>query len=175
MKEVLVRFDCFLNDLGLQFEAIIIGGAALNIMDVITRETKDVDFLDPDIPEEIKNASVDFALKNPDLKLAANNWINNGPKSLTRDPPSGWRNDLQKIYEGSSLRLWTLGRLNLLRSKLYAYADRDTDYADCIALNPTMAELDVCKDWVLAGDGSELWPNRVEYIFQKLKEDLKLV
>jgi hypothetical protein len=103
MKEVVIRFDSYLKDLGLKFEAIIIGGAALNIMDVISRETKDVDFLDPDIPEEIKNASIDFALKNPDLKLAVNNWINNGPKSLTRDLPSGWRNDLQKLKEDLKL------------------------------------------------------------------------
>jgi hypothetical protein len=175
MKQVIARFDSYLSYLGLDFEAIIIGGAALNIMDLITRETKDVDFLDPEIPEKIKKASVDFALKNPDLKLAVHEWINNGPKSLTRDLPQGWRNDLQKIYEGNALHLWTLGRLNLLRSKLYAYADRDTDYDDCIALRPTLAELDACKEWVLAGYASELWPQRVENIFKKLKEDLKLV
>jgi hypothetical protein len=38
-----------------------------------------------------------------------------------------------------------------------------------------LAELDACKEWVLAGDASELWPQRVENIFKKLKEDLKLV
>lgn len=89
MKQVIARFDSYLSYLGLDFEAIIIGGAALNIMDIITRETKDVDFLDPEIPEKIKKASVDFALKNPDLKLAVHEWINNGPKSLTRDLPQG--------------------------------------------------------------------------------------
>ena len=175
MKDVIIKFDSYLKDIGFEFEAIIIGGAALNIMDVITRETKDVDFLDPDIPEDIKKASVDFALKNPELKLSVHNWINNGPKSLTRDLPEGWRRDLQKIYEGVSLHLWTLGRLDLLRSKLYAYADRDTDYADCMALRPTLIELEACRDWVLAGDAHELWPARVDFIFQKLKEDLKLV
>lgn len=175
MKLEIGRFDSYLKGLGLSFEAIIIGGAALNIMDVVSRKTKDVDFLDPDIPEEIKAASIEFALKNPDLKLDAKDWMNNGPKSLARDLPDGWRNDLQKIYEGEALILWTLGRLNLLRSKLYAYADRDTDYGDCMALKPTMGELDACKDWVLAGDASKLWPDRVDSIFQKLKEDLKLV
>lgn len=175
MKVAIQRFDSYLNDLGLVFEAIIIGGAALNIMDVITRQTKDVDFLDPDIPEEIKRASEEFAAINLDLKLDAKNWMNNGPKSLTRDLPDGWRNDLQKIYEGEALCLWTLGRLNLLRSKLYAYADREIDYDDCMALNPTMKELDECKEWVLAGDANEMWPDRVDFIFQKLKEDLKLV
>lgn len=174
MREAIKRFDLYLIEIGLNFEAIIIGGAALNIMDVISRQTKDVDFLDPDIPEEIKKASENFAIKNPDLKLDPKNWMNNGPKALTRDLPKEWRNDLQKIFEGRALRLWTLGRLNLLRTKLYAYADREIDYNDCMALNPTNEELDLCIEWVLAGDLSELWPERVEYIFKKLKKDLKL-
>ena len=175
MKLTVIRFDNYLEELNLQFEAIIIGGAALNIMDVISRQTKDVDFLDPDIPLEIKQASEDFAKKNPDLNLDPKNWFNNGPQSLIRDLPKDWRSDLQEIYKGKALHLWTLGRLNLLRSKLYAYADREQDYNDCMALNPTLSELDECKEWVLAGDISELWPERVEFIFQKLKEDLKLV
>jgi hypothetical protein len=175
MKLEVQKFDSYLNDLGLKFEAIIIGGAALNIMDVVSRQTKDVDFLDPEIPPDIKKASEEFAIKYPDLKLNSKNWMNNGPQSLTRDLPDGWRNDLQLIYPGEALRLWTLGRLNLLRTKLYAYADRETDYDDCIALNPTLKELDECKEWVMAGDANELWPDRVNFIFQKLKEDLKLV
>lgn len=174
MREAIEKFDLYLVESGLDFEAIIIGGAALNIMDVISRQTKDVDFLDPDIPEIIKKASEDFAIKNPELKLDPKSWMNNGPKGLIRDLPEGWRSDLQKIFEGKALMLWTLGRINLLRTKLYAYADREIDYQDCMALKPTIVELDECKEWVLAGDISELWPDRVEYIFQKLKKDLKL-
>lgn len=174
MREAIEKFDQYLSENGLNFEAIIIGGAALNIMDVISRQTKDVDFLDPDIPEEIKKASENFATKNPILKLDPKNWMNNGPKTLINDLPKDWRNDLQKIYEGKSLTLWTLGRLNLLRTKLYAYADREIDYNDCIALNPTGLELDQCFAWVLKGDISELWPERVEFIFKKLKKDLKI-
>lgn len=174
MREVIEKFDLYLKENELNFEAIIIGGAALNIMDVISRQTKDVDFLDPDIPEEIKIASENFAIQNPSLQLDPKNWMNNGPKSLIRDLPKDWRNDLQKIFEGKSLTLWTLGRLNLLRTKLYAYADREIDYNDCVALNPTSDELDQCVEWVLKGDISELWPARVEFIFKKLKKDLEI-
>jgi hypothetical protein len=174
LKEAIERFDLYLLDKELEFEAIIIGGAALRIMDVIIRHTKDVDFLDPDIPENIKLASEEFALMNPDLKLDPKNWMNNGPKSLVRDLPEDWRNDLQIIFQGKTLKLWTLGRINLLRTKLYAYADRDIDYQDCMALKPTLEELEECKEWVLAGDASVYWPPRVEIIFEKLKKDLKL-
>ena len=174
MKLEVEKFDLYLASAGLEFEAVIIGGAALNIMNVISRQTKDVDFLDPEIPDVIKKASLDFAIKNPELKLDSANWVNNGPSSLIRDLPKNWRDDLQIIFQGQALKLWTLGRLNLLRTKLYAYADREIDYGDCIALNPTLSELKECKEWVLQGDASELWPARVDTIFQTLIKDLKL-
>lgn len=172
MKLAIKKFDQFLREKGLEFSAIIIGGAALNLMGVITRETQDVDFLDPEIPAEIKKASKEFALQNPNLMLNPAEWINNGPSSLKRDLPTGWRMDLQTIFQGEALTLLTLGRLNLLRTKLYAYADRGIDYQDCMALAPTLSELEDCREWVLQGDASELWPQRVEVIFGKLKKDL---
>ena len=172
MKNVIILFDKFLASRKIKFEAIIIGGAALNIMDVINRVTRDVDFLDPNIPEEIKNLSIQFAKKHQELKLDADHWINNGPRTLIRDLPKDWRNNLQKIFTGEALILWTLGRHDLLRTKLYACADRDIDYPDCIALCPTADELIVCKEWVLLGDGNPLWKERVEELYIRLKKDL---
>lgn len=174
MKEVISKFDKYLTDKGLKLEAIIIGGAALNIMDVVTRTTKDVDFLDPSIPAEIKQASIDFANKYSELNLDSDDWLNNGPEDLIRDLPDGWRNDLQVIFKGEALTLLTLGRLNLLRTKLYACADRDIDFEDCIALSPTLHELNECKEWVLKGDASEFWPARVEEVFKNLIMELNL-
>lgn len=174
MKEVISIFDKFLLEKKLSFEAIIIGGAALNIMDVVSRTTKDVDFLDPNIPESIKEASIEFAKVNPSFNLDPNDWFNNGPEFLKRDLPKNWRETLQVIFKGEALILHTLGRLNLLRTKLYAYADRDIDFEDCIALSPSLEELNQCKPWVLAGDTNELWPSRVEEAFTSLIKELKL-
>jgi hypothetical protein len=56
-KDVLLEFDRYLADRRLQFEAVVIGGAALSLLGVITRETQDCDVLDPKIPEEILQAS----------------------------------------------------------------------------------------------------------------------
>lgn len=47
MKSVILEFDRFLKKRGLEFSAVVIGGAALNIMDVTTRLTKDVDLIRP--------------------------------------------------------------------------------------------------------------------------------
>lgn len=172
MRQVITEFDHFLAKNGLEFEAVIIGGAALNIMEIISRITSDVDFLDPEIPSHIKKASIEFARSHQHLKLDPNNWFNNGPRDLIRDLPPNWRANIQKIFEGESITLWTLGRLDLLRTKLYACSDRDTDYNDCLALNPSPDELNACKDWVLKQDASELWPERVEDVFRKVAKGL---
>ena len=63
MKTVIEKFNAFLGKKNLQFEGVIIGGAALNIMGITSRVTKDVDCLFPNIPEEILSASEDF-IKN---------------------------------------------------------------------------------------------------------------
>lgn len=173
MKIALSMFDQYLYQHKKFFEAIIIGGAALNVMDIINRQTRDVDFLDPNIPDDIKTLSIQFAKDNPELALSAEYWINNGPRTLIRDLPSGWRNEIQKIFSGRALTLWTLGRLDLLRTKLYACADREIDFQDCIALKPTKHELLVCKEWVLLGDGNPLWKDRVDDVFTRIAKELK--
>jgi hypothetical protein len=47
---VVEEFDKFLFAKGLRFEAVIVGGAALSIMKIANRATKDVDILDETIP-----------------------------------------------------------------------------------------------------------------------------
>ncbi len=70
--------------------AVIIGGAALNVMGLISRLTKDIDCIDPLIPDTIKQAALDFRADNPSLRLWEN-WLNNGAISLTDDLPNGWQ------------------------------------------------------------------------------------
>jgi hypothetical protein len=70
--------------------------------------------------------------------------------------PTGWRERVLRIFEGQSLS--TLGRPDLLKSKLFALCDRGTDLHDCIALKPTAEELAECMPWLAQQDGNELWP-----------------
>ncbi len=174
VKDTVEKFDYFLEKKSLHFEAVIIGGAALSILDIISRETKDIDLIDPKIPDEIKEASILFALENPALHLDPYEWVNNGPIALIQELPVNWKKNIVLAFKGKSLTLYTLGRTDLLRSKLFAFADRDIDYNDCIALKPTLVELNECYSWVLDRDTSELWPKRVDEIFHVLKKDLKL-
>ena len=50
-------FDLFLRDRGLRFDAVVIGGAALSLLGVVSRPTKDIDILVPEIPQEIHIAA----------------------------------------------------------------------------------------------------------------------
>lgn len=170
MKLIIKSFDQYLRSKGLRFEAIVIGGAALNIMDVTNRLTRDVDLIDPRIPQEVKEASIGF-LKDSKFKLQEN-WLNNDAISLTKDLPDKWRLRVQKIYEGKSLTLYTLGRLDLLKTKLYALCDRATDFSDCVKLAPSKKEIEECFSWVLKGDANPLWPARVNEMIGQLKQEL---
>lgn len=166
--DILRDFDSYLEDRGLSFEGVIIGGAALILLGLVNRVTQDVDFLDPTIPEDVKQASVAFARK---AKLKPG-WFNNGPESLKRDLPAGWEEKLQPLFQGRSLRLYTLGRLDLLRSKVYAFCDRQQDREDCLALRPTLDELREIYPWVLERDANPLWPEHVTASLRLLSKEL---
>jgi hypothetical protein len=172
VKIILDEFDLFLKSKELSFTGVIIGGAALNILNITNRVTRDIDFISPEIPLVIKQASIDFVNLNPKFQLNAKTWFNNGPISIVKDLQADWQNRLVNIYKGKAIDLFTLGRLDFLMTKLYAYCDRDFDYSDCIALKPTAKEIEDCRAWVLKGDANPLWPKRVQEQFQRLKKEL---
>ncbi len=169
--DVIPKFDQYLKDKGLNFEAVVIGGTALAILKVISRETMDMDCLDPQILPAIANAAMEFRMKNPNLGLHEK-WINNGPDSLLRDLPQNWRDRKNLIFEGKALKIYTLGRSDLLKTKLFAYCDRGDDYQDCLALKPTLQELNENLLWVSERDGNPMWPNHVQAQFLRLKKAL---
>jgi hypothetical protein len=75
--------------------------------------------------------------------------------------PVGWRDRVQRIFEGRALVLSTLGRSDLLKSKLFALCDRGTDLLDCVGLAPTAEELAERLPWLALQDGNEEWPAHV--------------
>ncbi len=166
-SSVIPTFDQFLAERGLRFEAVVVGGAALNLLGVVTRETRDCDILSPLIPEEILAAARDFAHSQREHVLRED-WLNNGPHSLIRELPSLWDRRLRRLFDGTALLLHTLGREDLLKTKLFAFCDRRTDLDDCVALAPSREELTDALSWVQAQDANELWPAHVEEMFALL-------
>ena len=114
------------------------------------------------MPPAITSAARDFAQaqRKSGVELQRD-WLNNGPMQLGDVLPAGWRDRVQRIFAGQAIVLSTLGRTDLLKSKLFALCDRGTDLPDCIALAPTRGELDECVPWLELQDGNELWPAHV--------------
>lgn len=79
---------------------------------------------------------------------------------------------MQRVFDGDAIVLGTLGRPDLLESKLFALCDRGTDLPDCIALAPTRSELEECAPWLEVQDGNELWPAHVRATVADLSQKL---
>jgi hypothetical protein len=172
LKTAISEFDNYLSKLGLQFETIIIGGAALSILNVISRMTEDIDCIDPEIPPDIKSASIEFIKLNPQFGLIPEKFINNGPITITKDLPEGWRTRTQVIFQGKAITFLTLCRGDLLKTKLDAMVHRGRDMNDVIAMKPTEKELEDSLEWVLNIDGGEYWPEMVNDAFNSLRKRL---
>jgi len=168
--EIVAGFDAFLAERGLGLEAVVVGGTALGLLGVVSRQTRDCDVLHPELPQVILDASRQFAeFRRGRGEALADDWLNNGPASLTEVLPPGWEQRLQTIYEGRVITLRCLGRVDLLRSKLFALCDRGTDLADCVALAPTLGELDAICPWLEEQDAHPDWPVHVRDILKDLK------
>jgi hypothetical protein len=158
-RETLTAFDRYLAGRRLRLEAVVIGGAALNLLGLVSRPTKDCDILHPALPHEIQEAARAFATQMRSRGDAlGDDWLNNGPASLAQHLPPGWQGRLQTVFSGQALLLRCLGRDDLIRSKLFAMCDRGIDLGDCVALAPTADELATILPWLEQQDANPDWP-----------------
>lgn len=171
--KIIPQFDTFLAERGLTLEAIATGGAALALLGIISRETRDCDLIEPELTAVLVDASIAFALEVREQgEILRDDWLNNGPATLAPLLPVGWRSRLQVVHQGKSIRLWCLGRPELLLSKLFALCDRGLDLGDCLALRPSEAELAVAEPWVAAQDQHPDWPTHVHTTLEDLARRL---
>lgn len=172
IDKAILEFDLFLASKKLSFEGVVIGGAALLVLEISDRQTRDVDCLYPKIPDEVKQASRDFSKESKKVQVEED-WFNNGPSSLVKTLPPKWQERLQPLFNGKALKLKTLGRPDLLKTKLFAYCDRtDPDFADLLKLKPTAEEILKSTPWVKGCDANPQWPEHVEKMFALLQKAL---
>lgn len=171
-KTTIKLFDEYLAKAGEKVDAIVIDGAALVLLDVVKRPTKDFDILQPVLTKSQELHVVGFASENPELNIGPD-WMNNGPRSLIHDLDEGWEGRLQPAFKGKAITLRTLHRLDLLKTKLFALCDRGSDWEDCMALRPTESELVEAEEWVADRDANPDWPAYVTKILIELRERLE--
>ncbi len=169
-RPTIEAFDEFLATRGLHLEAIVVGGSALGLLGVTDRQTRDFDILHPELSPELTATAREFAaeMRTRGVELA-DDWLNNGPAQLGEVLPDGWRSRLQPAYQGRVLTLTTLGRADLLKTKLFALCDRGTDLPDCVSLAPSPEELDAAEPWIATQDGHPDWPLHVRATLDELR------
>ena len=161
-RPTIEAFDARLVGLDLRLEAIVIGGSALALLGVTSRQTRDFDIIAPEIPVTILEVAKAFAQEQRRLGVELiDDWLNNGPMQLGDVLPQGWHLRVVLAFEGKALVLHSLGRADLLKTKLFALCDRGTDLPDCVALAPTAAELAESLPWVAFQDANPDWPAHV--------------
>ncbi|MBZ5524761.1 MAG: hypothetical protein LAP21_21190 [Acidobacteriia bacterium] len=171
--EILTLFDQHLAESGLQFDAVVIGGAALNLLGVVSRFTKDCDILGPEIPKEVADAARVFAAKvRQKGETLQDDWLNNGPAQLASQLRPQWEDRLQTVFTGTAIRLRCLGRADFLCAKLFALCDRGIDLSDCLALAPTAEELGHVLPWLEQQDANPDWPAHVRVTIADLGKRL---
>jgi hypothetical protein len=174
---VIPAFDDYLAERGLRFEAVIIGGAALELLGTIQRATDDCDVLDPTIPDVIQQAAQEFARGRSGLDP---DWLNSNAHDFVDVPgclPSGWRNRIRQVFGGRALQLRTLSDFDLLCTKLVALVDRGQDYVDCVAMAPTLEQLRRAWPFVVQYEGNEesrdvYWIPAARRQFERLAKEL---
>lgn len=140
------------------------------LLGIIDRRTLDLDILHPELPAEIVKAASEFASKSSGR--LASDWLNNGPMSLVDLLPAAWQARVQLAFEGKAITLHTLGRVDLLKTKLFALCDRGTDLTDCIALAPSVEELRDASPWICEQDANTMWPEHVRVTLADLARRL---
>lgn len=169
-RPTIEAFDLWLAERSLQLEAIVVGGSALGLLGVTDRQTRDFDILHPELSQEMALAAQEFAArKRSEGVELEDNWFNNGPIQLAEILPDGWRERVRAVFTGAALRLTTLGRADLLKTKLFALCDRGTDLADCIALRPGIEELEEAEPWLAEQDTNPQWPEHVRATLEDLR------
>ena len=131
-------------------ELVVCGGAALGVLGLKDRATRDVDTLamagrsetgqvillltrslPPYLEEQTKIIARDFNLP-PD-------WLNMGPADLAEDLPAGFIERLLPYRYGDRLTVHFISRLDQIHFKFYAavYMDTGRHYDDLVDLTPT--------------------------------------
>jgi len=173
---------------GMEFGIVVLGGAALNLLGIVERTTRDVDVLaitsstledgllsltppEP-LPESLKRA-IDRVAR--DFRLPED-WVDTtmGLQLQTGLPPGLERRIHWSRYGGLVVGL--VDRYDLIYFKLYAAADSggpaSVHYQDLIALRPSSIELQEAATWVRKQDPSAGFSIILEQVMERLRADV---
>ena len=163
---------------GTPYAIVIVGGAALNLLGIVTRSTTDVDIIAIAVPPQEPRGLRPPPAKLPepllqaartvahDLNLAED-WLNTGPALQWRQGlPTGLETRITWRHF-AALTVGLVARVDLVHLKLYAAADNSpgSPHArDLLQLQPTDGELDAAAKWVKTQDANPTFPATVDEV-----------
>lgn len=178
LETALVNLGQLIQDRGLYYEVVAIGGGGLLLLGLMIRSTKDLDLVARIDKGEFISAK---PLPNPlvqaiqEVGVALNlrkDWINAGPSDLfTLGLPEGFRSRMA-IRRYGGLTIYLAGRFDQICFKLYATVDQGPNskhFADLKNLKPSEDELEVAKRWCITHDVSEGFFCELEAVINELK------
>ena len=140
---------------------VVCGGSALNALELIERNTKDIDVIG-----EVKNDTLssfvtddgflEIIIKIAKYKNLPKDWFNTGPQGfLHSGVPDGFYERLSWISYGRNLKIGYISRTDQIYFKLYASVDRGGYHTDdLLKLKPGRKEMMAACHWVLQQDVS---------------------
>ncbi|MFH1957903.1 MAG: DUF6036 family nucleotidyltransferase [bacterium] len=161
---------------------VVCGGSSLIISGLVSRATKDVDVVAIGSMDEKGNLIFKSPLPVPDILIntvreAAHdlglqeNWLNPEPESIMQAGlPEGFIKRAEGRNYGSKLKIFFLGRFDLIHLKVFAGADqgpgRHVD--DLLALKPSENEMESAAKWSMKQDPSEGFRYVLKDMLEKL-------
>lgn len=162
-SEAFKRLGEFLADSDVRIRIVIVGGAALNLLGLVDRTTRDADVIAMDaegklVPPTLPPEFLEGVRLVADSMGLAPDWLNTGPASqLGAGLPDGFYDRLA-WRSFATLDVGIASRTDLISLKLFAAADhwpaRTAHYHDLLALHPGPDELHWARDWVVTQDAS---------------------
>jgi len=193
LESALLTVGALLEDQGLSYVLVAIGGGALLLQDIVDRPTEDIDIIArvehdgwvyaKPFPSPLQEVirQVGLALELPVAEYSDKDWLNAGPAILLQfGLPEGFEERLTtRRFGGLTLRL--ASRYDLIHLKLWSAtsatrrARLEIDLADLRALQPTQDEWADAVRWCARLDGR---PGFLEHharpVFQKLGVSLEI-
>lgn len=184
IEQALAAVGDLLAARGARIAVIIVGGATLNLLGIVSRSTGDVDVIalahrdaeggltldnaEPfpaELREAIRTVARDFGLPEYWMNAAVGKqWSQGLPPGI--DDDVNWR-----TYGG--LQVGLVGRRTLIALKLFAAVDRgpsSVHVQDLMALAPTDPELRYATEWVETQDASPEFPRLIQEVIRHVQQ-----
>ncbi len=171
------------------FAIVVVGGAALNLLGIVDRVTRDVDVIALGDPPNSDNPTLQEPDEHlpPDLAAAAAlvardfgldaDWLNTGPALQWKQGLPPGMEQRVRWHSYGNLNVGIVDRRDLVLFKLYAAADstgpESVHYQDLIALNPSANELNTARDWIKTQDASRDFHEVVDQVIEHVYKDTR--